>query len=79
MEPTQGSDFTPNEELLAVSLELSKSSWKVALHDGRKDKPAMHTVTSEQASKRLCEAAAVIEGTKKKWGLSGQARVVVIF
>lgn len=79
MEPTQVKHFTPSEELLAVSLELSKGSWKVALHDGRRDKPAIHTVASEQASKRLNEVVAVIEGTKKKWGLSGRTRVVVIY
>ena len=79
MEPTQGRHFTANEELLAVSLELSKGGWKVALHDGRRDRPAIHTVASEQASKRLNEAAAVIEGTKKKWGLSERTRIVVIY
>lgn len=79
MKPTQGTDFTPREELLAVSLELSKGSWKIALHDGRRDKPAIHTVASEVASKRLKDAVAVIEGTKAKWGLSEQTRVVVMY
>lgn len=79
MESTQGANFTTDGELLAVSLELSKSSWKIALHDGRRDRPAIHTVASEQASQRLNEAAAVIEGTRNKWGLSGQTRIVVIY
>lgn len=79
MEPTQEKHFTPSEELLAVSLELSKNSWKIALHDGRRDKPAVRTVAGEQASKRLDEAAAVIESTKKKWGLPVKTRVVVIY
>src|SRR4030067_1047341 len=79
MQPTQGKQFTPSEELLAVSLELSKGSWKIALHDGKRDKPSIHTVASEQAAKRLDEAAAVIEATKKKWGLSGRTRTVVIY
>ena len=79
MQPTQGTDFTPSGELLAVSLELSKNSWKIALHDGKCDKPSMHTVASEQAAKRLEEAAAVIEATKKKWGLPERTRIVVIY
>lgn len=79
MQPTQLLNITPSEELLAVSLELSKSSWKIALHDGRRDKPGLHTVASENPAKRLGEAVAVIEGTKKKWELSEQTRVVVIY
>jgi transposase len=79
MKPTQETNSTPSEELLAASLELSKGSWKVALHDGRRDSPAVHTVSSEQASKRLNEAVTVIEETKKKWGLSEHARVVVSY
>lgn len=79
MQPTQVNYFTPDEELLAVSLELSSGSWKIALHDGRRNKPAVHTVASEQPAKRLAEAAAVIESTKKKWVLSERTRVVVIY
>ncbi|MDO8813601.1 MAG: hypothetical protein Q7J38_16460 [Gallionella sp.] len=79
MKPAQETNVAPSEELLAASLELSKGSWKIALHDGRRDKPALHTVASEQAPKRLADAAAVIEATKTKWGLSERARVVVVF
>jgi len=79
MKPTQGTDFTLTEGILAVALELSKNSWKVALHDGRRDKPAIHTVASEQASKRLAEAVEHIKGTQKKWGLSDQTRIVVLY
>jgi transposase len=79
MEPTQVKDFTLEEEVLAVALELSKGSWKVALHDGKRDKPAIHTVSSEQACKRLEQAVAVIEEVKKKWKLAKQMRVVVMY
>jgi transposase len=36
----------PNAEdvILAVSLELAVGKWKVALHDGRREKPAVHTI-----------------------------------
>lgn len=30
--------------MLAVSLELAAGKWKIALHDGRREKPAVHTV-----------------------------------
>lgn len=76
MQPTQTKDFTLDGAMLAVSLELAKGSWKVALYDGRRAKPAVHTVAHEQAAGRLAEAAAVIEETKRKWQLE-EARVVV--
>src|ERR1035437_4527576 len=76
MQPTQVKDFTLDEEVLAVALELSKGSWKVALHDGKRDKPAIHTVSSEEAVKRLAQALAVIEEVKRKWKLAKQIRTV---
>jgi transposase len=79
MQPTQANYIAQIEELLGVSLELSSGSWKIALQDGRRDRPAVHTAASGQPAKRLAEAAAVIEATKKKWGLSEQTRVVVIY
>ncbi|SAL67203.1 hypothetical protein AWB65_06471 [Caballeronia humi] len=36
--------------VLAVSLELAAAKWKVALHDGRRDKPAVHTAAGRGAS-----------------------------
>jgi hypothetical protein len=39
--------------VLAVSLELSAAQWKVALHDGLREKPAVHTVSAPQANLRL--------------------------
>src|ERR1700750_379305 len=41
------------ELVLAVSLELATASWKIACHDGRRDKPAVHTLTDPQAGARL--------------------------
>jgi transposase len=79
MRPTQVKDFTLDEEFLAVALELSKGSWKIALHDGKRDKPAIHTVSSEEAGKRLQQAATVIEEVKVKWKLSEGIRVAVVY
>ena len=45
--------FTGTEErVLAVSLELAAAKWKVALHDGHREQPAVHTVSHAQASAR---------------------------
>lgn len=79
MQTTQDRNSTLNEEILAVSLELSGKSWKIALHDGKRDKPAIHTVDDEAAAKRLAHAVAVIEEVKRKWGLAPQARVAVVY
>jgi transposase len=79
MLPTQEKDFTLGEDVLAVSLELSKGSWKVGLHDGRRDKPAIHTVSSEAAGARLGQVVGVIEATRKRWGLAAGWRVVVSY
>ncbi|MET0962398.1 MAG: IS110 family transposase, partial [Noviherbaspirillum sp.] len=42
----------PGEVVLAVSLELSSASWKIALHDGKRDKPAIYTVSEEAPAPR---------------------------
>ena len=50
--------YTRTEELvLAVSLELAAAKWKVALHDGRREKPAVHTVAQPQAAAMRRDAA----------------------
>lgn len=77
MQPTQMKSTTSNQ--LAVSFELSKNSWKLALHDGFREKASIHTVTSEVASARLNEAIAVIEQAKKKWQLAADTQVVIMF
>ncbi len=42
-----------DELVLAVSLELAAAKWKVALHDGRREKPSVHMVAQPQAAARL--------------------------
>ena len=79
MQTTKVKMIAPGEEFLAVSLELSKKSWKVTLSDGKRDRPMIHTVSSEEAPKRLAEAVKVIEGAKTKWGLSNQARTILLY
>ena len=79
MQPTQVQEFTRDDAVLAVSLELASKSWKVGLDDGRRKAPAVHGVDHGEPKGRLEEAIAVIEKVKKKWGLAPGVRVVVVY
>ena len=71
---------TGSEELvLAVSLELAAASWKVALHDGGREKPAVHTVAQPQAAARLQAVLDLIKAHKEKWSLPAGVRTVVSY
>ena len=50
---------------MAVSLELSQSSWKVALDDGKREQAALQTVKSERAGERLGQVVIVIEQIRR--------------
>jgi len=67
------------ELVLAVSLELAASKWKVALHDGRREKPAVHNVAQPQAAARLQAVLDLIERHKEKWSLPAGVRTVVSY
>src|SRR6202048_3467387 len=67
------------EVVLAVSLELAAAKWKVALHDGRREKPAVHTVAQPQAAARLQAVLDLIEAHRQKWSLPAGVRVVVSY
>ncbi|CAG9186333.1 hypothetical protein LMG23994_06169 [Cupriavidus pinatubonensis] len=67
------------EQLLAVSLELAAAQWTVALHDGHREQPAVHTVAHLQASARLHALLDLIEQHKEKWSLPASVRVVVSY
>lgn len=70
--------YTGNGDVpvLAVSLELAAAKWKVALHDGRREKPAVHTVPQPQAAARLQATLDLIEIHKEKWSLPEDVRIV---
>lgn len=40
------------EIILAASVELAGAKWKIALHDGRRDRPAIHTITEPHSAAR---------------------------
>jgi len=67
------------ELVLAVSLELAAAKWKVALHDGRRERPAVHTVAQPEAAARLQAVLDVIEQQKLKWSLPAGVRIVVSY
>jgi transposase len=72
--------YTRTEEpVLAVSLELAAAKWKVALHDGQREQPTVHTVAQPQATARLQAVLDVIEQQKLKWLLPGDVRIVVSY
>lgn len=79
MQPTQGNNITASEATVCVAFELSKASWKLALHDGKRDTPAIVTVKANQPTARVNEAMAAIEATKRKWGWPSDTPVVVVY
>lgn len=79
MQPTRNEDFTLHEGVLAVALELSGKSWKLALSDGKHDRPAIYTVNDEVAQERLLHVVAVINEVKQKWRLPEKTPTAVIY
>ena len=79
MQSAQEKDFTRAGEVLAVSLELSRKSWKVALQDGKRNRPALHTVEAAAAAARLAQATALIDEAKRKWDVPASMRVAVMY
>jgi transposase len=68
-----------NELLLAVSIELATAKWKVALHDGQREKPAIHTVADAHAAGRLQAVLNLIDAHKQKCSLPADVRVAVSY
>jgi transposase len=67
------------DAILPVSLELSAAQWKVAHHDGFREKPAVHTVSAPQADMRLQAVLGLIAQQKQKWLLPSYVRVVISY
>ncbi|WP_051974576.1 IS110 family transposase [Cupriavidus necator] len=79
MQPTRINHSIPAEDVLAVALELSNNTWKIALHDGKREKPAIQTVAAKVPACRLDEAMQAIEKIKTKWGIGPGVRTVVLY
>jgi transposase len=79
MQTAHKQDSTLGGTVLTVALELASKSWKLALQDDARERPAIHTVKEEDAGARLAQMMAQIEATKRKWQLARPVRVVVMY
>lgn len=79
MKPARSIYFTPAELVLAVSLELASTKWKIALHDGQRENAAIRTVDGAEPQCRIREVLAEIARIKERWELPDSIRVVVLF
>lgn len=79
MQTTHKQDSTLGGAVLTVALELASKSWKLALQDDARERPALHTANAEDAASRLEQAIAQIEAVKRKWQMAEPVRVVVMY
>jgi transposase len=76
MQPTQRVDRIAT---LEASLEVAARSWKLALMDGRRLRPAVLDVKASDLWCRLQELLARLQEFKRKWGLAASCRVTLIY
>ena len=76
MQPTQRPDRIA---ALDVSLEVAARSWKVALTDGRRLRPAVLNVKAEDLWCRLHELLERLQEFKRKWGLAAGCPVTLLY
>ena len=79
MKPTRKDYSTPSDVVLAVSLELASSSWRLALQDGNRENAAVKSVNAEVPADRLQQFIDEIGKIKLKWGLAEDVRTVVLY
>lgn len=79
MQPTRTNYSTLSELVLAVSLELATSAWKVALHDGNRENAAIKTVNADEPALRLQQVIDEIGKIKRRWSLPDDVRTVVLY
>lgn len=72
-------DVPCEADVLAVALELSGKSWKIALLDGKRNKPALYAVDDAAPAARMAHLLTVMAQVKRKWALPGQIRTAVIY
>lgn len=70
-------DYRAENLVLAVSLELSTGSWKVAFHDGRCSSARVVACSAEDISARLSELITAITQVRRRWSLSESTPVLV--
>lgn len=79
MKPTRTNYSTLSEPVLSVSLELATASWKIALHDGKRENAAIKTVNADAPEQRLQQVIDEIGKIKAKWDFPENGRVVVLY
>jgi len=79
MRSAQDQHTTQPTEMLAVALELAKKSWKVAMSDGRRDRPSLYSVDDVTPLGRIQAVVNKIKLQLQHWGLTKVCRVSVVF
>lgn len=76
MQPTQVWNV---KAVMAVSLELSGKSWKLAVADGQRERPSMFTANAKAPGERLEEMVQRLHKLAKQWRMPEGRQVVVIY
>ena len=76
MQPAQRIDRTG---FLALSLELSVASWKLAASDGRRPRPSSFRADAVEAKGRLQQVVELVGQIKRRWELPEDVRVVLLY
>src|ERR1700758_5073213 len=76
---TQETQGNVTDVVLAVSLELAAAKWKVALHDGHRERPSIHTVAQTDPAARLQAVLTLIATQRQAWSLPDDTRIVVSY
>jgi len=79
MKPTRTNYSTPFDEVFAVSLELSKGTWKIAMQDGKRENPTVKTVSAQTPEHRLQQVIDELGQVRAKWGVPSEVRTVVLY
>lgn len=64
---------------LAISLELSAASWKLAASDGTRQRPSTFRADAVQAQERLQQVTDLVGQIKRRWDLPEDVRVVLLY
>lgn len=78
MRTTYDEQHKADDQVLAVALELSKASWKVAMSDARHN-PRIKNADAQQPLERLEQVLALIKDARARWALPEDVRVVVLY
>ncbi|MNX92922.1 Transposase IS116/IS110/IS902 family protein [compost metagenome] len=78
MRTTYDKQHRADDQVLAVALELSKASWKVAMSDAQHN-PRIKNADAQQPLERLEQVLTLIKDARARWTLPEDVRVVVLY